>query len=268
MVTGADLGRDPWCLGGLPPLGVSVLPSGQGPGVKRQPVELVPTWFREAEHSCQRKHQCPLGGMGHRPLVSRTASGATSPQPVLITAGGRRGREEMQVCGHEKVERGPGARASRALGELEGAAQMAGVPCAVGEQEAKGKASVQQSDSSEFRFTVSNGAGHPEWEAAGQSWGLSSGPAKGPLSQGFSGPLAGQFLDRPAGGGQHLPPTGPRMWQEPLRTHELLGRRQSCFVNCSPANRGPGISGLPVNVCFLVQGQVWAEGFARAGIGY
>ena len=97
----------------------------------------------------------------------------------------------MQVCGHEKVERGPGARASRALGELEGAAQMVGVPCAVGEQEAKGKASGQQSDSSEFRFTVSNGAGHPEWEAAGPSWGLSPGPAKGPLSQGSSSQKSG-----------------------------------------------------------------------------
>ena len=63
-----------------------------------------------------------------------------------------------------------------------GIAQMVGVPCALREQEAKGKASGQQSDSSEFRFTVSNGAGHPEGKGAGQSWGLSSGPVKGPLS--------------------------------------------------------------------------------------
>ena len=67
-------------------------------------------------------------------------------------------------------------------GRAKGIAQMGGVPCALGEQEAKGKASGQQSDSSEFRFTVSNGAGHPEGEGAGQSWDLSSGPAKGPLS--------------------------------------------------------------------------------------
>ena len=93
------------------------------------------------------------------------------------------------------------------------------------------------------------------------------GQRRGP-SQGSLGPLVGQFLDRPAGGAQHLPPTGPRTWQEPLRTQELLGRREPWFVNCSPTNRGPGISGLPVSVYFLVQGQFWAEGFALAGPGW
>ena len=93
------------------------------------------------------------------------------------------------------------------------------------------------------------------------------GQRRGP-SQGSLGPLVGQFLDRPAGGAQHLPPIGPGMWQEPLRTQELLGRREPWFVNCSPTNRGPGISGLPVSVYFLVQGQFWAEGFALAGPGW
>lgn len=45
----------------------------------------------------------------------------------------------------------------------------------------------QQSDSSEFRFTVSKRAGHPEGEEAGQSWGLIW-ASEGPLS-GLPGPL-------------------------------------------------------------------------------
>lgn len=107
LVMGADLGRDPWYLWGLPALGSSMLLSGQGPGVKGQPVELVLTWFRGMTFLPE-KHQCPLGGTGHRPLVSRTASGATSTCPYPCRwEGGERGNASVWSV-REKVERGPG----------------------------------------------------------------------------------------------------------------------------------------------------------------
>ena len=57
--------------------------------------------------------------------------------------------------------------------------------------------------------------------------------------------------------------------QDPGRGRSCLEpRREPCFVNCSAVNRGPGVTGLPVSVCFLVQGWLWAEGFARAGTGW
>lgn len=131
-------------------------------------------------------------------------------------------------------------------GESEGHSTDGGVPYALGKQEAKGRPAVssqilmvpfsQQEGWAQKKRLASPGGSH-----LGQRRGLSGLPV--PSSVGS--------LDRPAGGAQHLPPTGPRTWQEPLRTQELLGR-EPCFVNCNPCrNRGPGISGLSPVVCIL-----------------
>lgn len=134
---------------------------------------------------------------------------------------------------------------------------MVGVPCAVGSREAKGKASGQQSDSSEFRFTVSNGAGHPEGKGAGQSWGLIW--ASGGPSQGSLGPSQVSFWTDLQGAPNIFLPQDPGPVAGALRTQELLGRERALLCKLQPCERGPGISGLPISVCFLVQGQLWAE---------
>lgn len=156
-------------------------PSGRGTGVQGQPAELAPTQFREAEHSSQENISVP-----HSPLVSRTASGATSPKPVLIPAGWREGREEMQACRHEKVGRGPGARAGRALGGLKGAAQMVGVPCAVGEQEAEGKVSSQILVSSDSQSAT--GLGTQKGRGLASPGGSHLGQQRGPSLRAPLGP--------------------------------------------------------------------------------
>lgn len=132
----------------------------------------------------------------------------------------------MQACRREKVGRGPGARAGRALGGLKGAAQMVGVPCAVGEQEAEGKVSSQILVSSDSQSAT--GLGTRKGRGLASPGGSHLGQQRGPSLR-APRPLAGQFLDRPAGGAQHLPPAGPRTWQEPMRTQELLGRREPCL---------------------------------------
>ena len=140
----------------------------------------------------------------------------------------------MQACRPEKLEWGPGSLSQwspgRGGGESEGHSTDGGGPFVRhGNRRPRGRPAVSSQILVSSDSQSAMGLGTRNGRRLASPGGSHLGQRRGP-SQGSPGPLAGQFLDRPAGGAQHLPPTGSRTWQEPLRTQErvLLCKLQPC----------------------------------------
>lgn len=145
-------------------------------------------------------------------------------------------------------------------GESEGIAQMVGSLCTRENRRPEGKASGQQSDSGEFRFTVSKGWAPRRRRLA--SLGALSGPAKGP-SQGSPGPphesVPGQTCrGRPAS--SSLDPGRGR--STPTGTS---GRERALLWLWQPCRPKARISLGLIDVCFLSRPAPGLSALAQAG---
>lgn len=140
---------------------------------------------------------------------------------------------------------------------------MVGVPCAAGEQEAEGKVTSQILVSSDSQSAT--GLGTREGRGMASPGGSHLGQQRGPSLRTPLGPSRVSSWTGLQGAPSIFLPQDPgrgRSRSEPRK----FWAGESLAYKLQPCKRRPRGLWAPVSVCFLVQGQLWAEGFARAGM--